>query len=135
MSQPPHYEIEVDPRTCFMRLTFAGMMDHAIIDRFEQEMAAAIARRPVRDGRAAEWLFLCDLRAAGIQSRDISARLQSIMADHAPVMRRTAMIMSGSSLELLQARRVTASNRTDFFMSEDAARAWLLDDSIDAAAA
>ena len=114
-----------------MRLTFSGHMDHATVDRFEQELAAAFARMPARG----DCRFLSDIRDAGVQSRDISERLQAIMAHyvarHGSLTRRIAMLVSGSSLEMLQARRVAGAGGTAFFVSEEDALAWLFGEPAD----
>lgn len=129
MSLKPSYLIESDPRKNFMRLTFSGHMDHRTVDRFEQELAAAFARMPAK----ADCRFLSDIRAAGVQSRDVSERLQSIMGhfmmSHGSRTRGIAMLVSGSALEMMQARRVAAGDGTAFFVSEEEASAWLFDET------
>ena len=125
MSANPSYRIETGPRKDYMRLTFWGLMDHATTDQFEQELADTFALRRPAAGGPSDWLFLADVRAAGMQSRDISARLQSIMARYGSLTRRTAMLMSGSALEMMQARRVAGRDGTGFFRDEDEAAAWL----------
>ena len=113
-----------------MRLTFSGHMDHATVDRFDQELATAFACMPAKG----ECRFLSDIREAGIQSRDITERLQGIMAHyvtrHGPLTRGIAMLVSGSSLEMLQARRVAGAGGTAFFVNEDDALAWLFGETV-----
>ena len=128
MSTKPSYLIETDPRRSYMRLTFSGLMDHGTVDRFEDEITAAIARMPSKDGRPGDCLFLSDVRDAGVQSRDISERLQAIMARYGPLTRRTALLVSGSALEMMQVRRVAGMDGTAFFKSEGEALAWLFED-------
>lgn len=134
MSSNPSYLIETNPRRNSMRLTFAGYLDHATLDRFEQEMAVAFARMPARNGRRGDCLFLADLRESGVQSRDISERLQAIIAHYGPLIRRIAMLLSGSALEMMQAKRVAGQDGKAFFVSEDDASAWLFDDRTGVAA-
>lgn len=135
MSLKPSYLIETDPRKNHIRLTFSGLMDHTTVDGFENEMAVAIARMPLKDGQPGDCLLLSDIRDSGVQSREISERLQAIMARYGTRTRRIAMLMSGSALEMMQARRVAGRDGTAFFKSEDAALAWLFDDGTHAAAA
>ena len=135
MPPKPTYLIETDPRKNYMRLTFSGHLDHATLDGFEQEMAVAFARMPSKGGRRGDCLFLADLRESGVQSRDITERLQAIIAHYGSLTRRIAMLMSGSALEMMQAKRVAGSDRTAFFRSDDDAGAWLFDDRTSAAPA
>lgn len=129
MSAKPSYVIESDSRKNFMRLTFSGHMDHATVDRFEQELAAAFARMPAKGGCR----FLSDIRDAGVQSRDITERLQAIMAHntarYGSLTRGIAMLVSGSSLEMLQAKRVAGGGGTAFFVNEEEASAWLFEET------
>ncbi len=114
----------------YIRLAFLGHMDHATVDRFEQELASAFACMPTKG----DCRFLSDIREAGIQSRDITERLQGIMAQyvtrHGPLTRGIAMLVSGSSLEMLQARRVAGAGGTAFFVSEDDALVWLFGETV-----
>lgn len=131
MSSKPSYLIESDPRKNFMRLTFSGHMDHATLDRFEQELAAAFARMPAKG----DCRFLSDIRDAGVQSRDITERLQAIIAHYivrfGSLTHGIAMLVSGSSLEMMQAKRVAGGGGTAFFLSEDDASEWLFGETTD----
>lgn len=113
-----------------MRLSFSGHMDHATVDRFERDLAAAFDRMPAKG----DCRFLSDIRYAGVQSRDITERLQAIMAQYltryGSLSRGIAMLVSGSSLEMLQARRVAGRGGTAFFLTEDEAMAWLFDETV-----
>lgn len=113
-----------------MRLSFSGLMDHATVNRFERDLAAAFDRMPAKD----DCRFLSDIRYAGVQSRDITERLQAIMAQYltryGSLSRGIAMLVSGSSLEMLQARRVAGRGGTAFFLMEDEAMAWLFDETV-----
>ncbi|WP_375398887.1 hypothetical protein [uncultured Sphingomonas sp.] len=137
MSLKPTYLIELDPRKNYMRLTFSGYMDHATLDRFEQELAAAFERMPLEGGRPGDYLLLNDARASNVQSQDITARFQACIAQYGPLVRRIAMLMSQSPLEMMQAKRVqakrvAAGHGTAFFLSEEDALAWLFGDEDDA---
>ena len=134
MPPKPTYLIETDPRKNYMRLTFSGHLDHATLDGFEQEMAVAFARMPSKGGRRGDCLFLADLRESGVQSRDITERLQAIIAHYGSLTRRIAMLMSGSTLEMMQAKRVVGQDGKAFFVSENDASAWLFDDRAGVAA-
>ena len=125
MTSKPSYLIDSNPRKNYMRLTFSGHMDHATVDTFEQELAAAFANMPAKGNCR----FLSDIRDAGVQSRDIAERLQAVIAHYigrygAPT-HGIAMLVSGSALEMMQAKRVVGGDKTAFFVSEDDASAWL----------
>ncbi len=128
MSSKPTYLIETDFRNKLMRMTFSGLMDHPTIDRLEQELAPAFARMPAKAGQPGDCLLLVDVRASSVQSRDITARLQAIIARYGPLTRRIAMLVSESPLEMMQTKRVAGRNGTDFFLSEDDASAWLFEE-------
>lgn len=128
MAAKPTYLIELDPRRNHIRLTFSGHMDHATTDSFEQELAEAFARMPSEGGRPGEYLLLADIRTSTVQSRDITARMQGIIAHYSSLSRRKAMLVSVSPLEMMQAKRVAAVEGTAFFVREDDALAWLFSD-------
>ena len=128
MPTEPTYLIDTDPRKNFMRLTFSGYMDSATMDTFEDELSVAFARMQKAGGRPGDYLLLVDARASSVQSREITERFQANIARYSSLSRRTAMLMSVSPLEMMQAKRVVAGDTTGFFVSEDDALAWLFGD-------
>ena len=108
-------------------------MDHATVDSFEQELAAAFSHVTAQGRQPGECRFLSDIRDAGVQPREITERLQAIMAQYimryGSLTRGIAMLVSESSLKMMQARRVAGGGGAAFFLDEDEATAWLFEDS------
>ena len=102
-----------------MRLTFSGHLNYATLDQFEHAMVVAFAAMPVHDRQCGDYLFLADLRDLGVKSCDITERLRSIIARRGSRTRKIGMLMSGTALEMMQAKRGVGQEGKGFFVSND----------------
>ena len=126
MASTPAYRIETDPPRNQLRLTFAGHMDLTLLDAFEREFEAALARMAKCRGRPGSHLVLVDLRQQYVQPQDVVARFQTIVNRFKPSLRRIAVVMSSSVLHKMQAQRIGGMENHAVFYSEEDALNWLL---------
>lgn len=119
------FRISADPTTQLVRLWLAGQWDEATLAAYRRELGAAMRDFECQGGRPGEYLLLIDLREQGVQPKDVAAGHQAIIAEHAPLARRRALVMSESALHAMQVRRISPSAEVNMFRSEDEALVWL----------
>jgi hypothetical protein len=122
MSASP-YVIEIDPQRNCLRLTFANAADQAAVDNLDQDLATAFSNL----ASGGDCLVLVDTRASGLLPQNIAALAQAVVAKYLKLSRRLAILVSTSSLEMMQAKRVAGGDRTAFFRDEEAALIWLFE--------
>ncbi len=128
MPAKPSYCVETVPNVNYIRLTFSGIMDADSLDAFEQELTLAFERMRAENGLSNDYLMLVDTTEAGVVAQQVTTRAQTIIARFAPRLRRIAILVSASALEMMQAKRVAGIDTAAFFRDEVAASAWLFED-------
>jgi hypothetical protein len=122
---PAQYQITTDVRRNLLRFELSGFFDHAVINRFLVDRAAAFAK--LRCGPN-QHLTLCDVSGCMIQSQEVFAGFRALFTQQETRSRRMAFVV-GSSLARLQIRRLV-EGRSDigWFDTEAPAEAWLFAD-------
>ncbi len=125
----PSFLFDVDVPRDLMRITLAGFFSPADLAAFR------VARSDAHRQLACEpnqHLSIVDIRDMKIQSQDVVAGFEAILAEPQYHARRIAFV-AGSSLARSQLRRIVQGRATCFFESYESAEAWLMDDRHQAA--
>ncbi|MGH6613721.1 STAS/SEC14 domain-containing protein [Sphingomonas sp.] len=121
------YNFDYDAHRRFLKLTLSGLWDRATLDAFQREAAALLSKvekasRGDRSGR-----ILIDVRGYAVQSQEIADEVSVFIPTYGVLAERIAVIWSQSTLQKMQMRRLLASDKVHFVMSEEEALAWLFE--------
>lgn len=116
------YTIDVDVARSLVRLRLAGFFTAADLGRFVADRNAAHARLTCGPN---QHLSLADLRDLDIQSQDMVAGFQRMLADPAQQSRRLAFVID-SALARIQIGRAADNRQVRMFTDMGEAEAWIL---------
>lgn len=120
------YALRLAPAHGLLHMRIAGFWSHARIAHFASDLAAAVALLGTPPGAH---LICCDVTDASIQSQDVVAAFQDLIA-HGPTRARKLALFTTRVLPRMQARRIVGvREQIAVFATEAAALAWLLDDA------
>jgi hypothetical protein len=125
----PSFSLKVDAERNLLRVTLAGFFEPADIAAFVQARNAAYALLRCAPN---QHVTLVDIRDMDIQSQDSVAEFNRVLSDPAGKGKRLAFIVA-KSLARLQVKRAAAGRYAAYFVSEDDAEQWLMNDIADAA--
>ena len=120
------FKIEVDRRELLVRLTLFGLWDVGTVDQYAAAAKSAFADLIETGARIDKCKALIDLRRHGVQSREVTNRIQSWLGLALSDGARHAVLVSESMLHRLQAQRVGSALGASFFSDEASALAWLM---------
>lgn len=118
----PRFSITVDPIASVMRIAMSGFFEQADIDAFVRARNAAF--RDLRS-RPNQHRTLVDIRGMKIQSQGSVEAFAKVLNDPAHASRRLVFVVE-ASLARMQIERAAAGRGAGFFLSVEAAEAWLL---------
>lgn len=116
-----HYTIRTEPDRDLMRVTMHGFFSLSDVDRYHAAIAAASETLNVPP---AQQLMLNDISDMKIQSQEIVAAFQRVMADPRYAGRRVGFVAT-SSLARAQLSRILGGRAARIFATEAEAEAWL----------
>lgn len=122
----PRYRIDFDAPRQLVHLRLAGQWDQRTLADYRRDLASAMRGFAAHGGRPGKYLLLIDVREQGVQSKDVAAEYQAIIADHVRFARRRALVMSESALHAMQVRRISPNADVNMFRTEPEALAWLM---------
>lgn len=111
----PNYSIEIDPSRQLIKLRLAGQWELTTLVTYKHDLG----------GTPGEYLVFVDLREHGLQSQEVATALQTLIENLARMVRKRAILMSGSALHAMQIRRISPNSPTNSFQTPDEAMAWL----------
>ena len=120
------YTIHTDPRRQLVHLRLAGQWDQTTLADYRRDLATAMHALSARGGKPGDYLILIDLRAQGVQTKEVAAEHQAIIVEYVPLARRRAVVMSESALHAMQVRRISPTANVNIFHADDEALDWLL---------
>ena len=126
-----NYSIDVDVAHKIVRITLSGFFETDDIGGFLAQRKAAHARLTCAPN---DHCTITDVRAMKIQSQEIVASFQQMLADPAYRSRKLAFV-TAPTLARPQLLRAVGSRRARMFDSDAAAEAWVLAADRDAVAA
>ena len=118
------YKISTDSSRNLVILTLIGMLTAQELTAMYAEETAAVQAMGCNLG---EHIVLADLTEYSIQTQDISAAIQRLVAQKGTA-KRVAMV-TGSSLAKMQARRIAISQVAQVFTNRATALEWLMADA------
>jgi hypothetical protein len=119
------YTFVIDPKRKLIRSWIEGFLTTQEVEEWSREEQAAVVTLGCKSG---EFLLLVDTSRCAIQSQEVVALFQHIIANSTYKSRRIA-IMQGGSLTKMQTRRIVAGNdHIRHFAATDEAEAWLFAD-------
>lgn len=125
----PQYKIIVDPALNLMRIWIAGFFKPDDVARFVADRNAAYKQLRCRPN---EHLTLVDIREIAIQPQDAVAAFEKAL--HTPgIYSRRIAIVTRTSLSRSQVKRAAHGRDIAYFDDIDAAEAWVLGASAQAA--
>ena len=119
------FRIEIDQSELLVRLTLFGLWDVGTVDRYAAAAKSAFAELTHAGAPIADCKALIDLRKHGVQSREVTERIQSWLGLALSDGAHHAVLVSESMLHRLQAQRVGSALDAAFFSDEAGALAWL----------
>ena len=125
----PQFQVTVDPVHSLMRMWIAGFFTPEDVARFVADRNAAFKQLRCQPN---EHLTLVDIRDMAIQPQNAVAEFEKAL--HTPgVYSRRIAIVTRTSLSRSQVKRAANGRDIAYFDDIDAAEAWLLNASADAA--
>ena len=121
----PPFAIDIDVAQRFVRLTLVGMWTLAIVDAYVDALTQAFKDAATAGAAPGALRTLVDLRRHGIQQRDVAQEIEARLAQGAAQVQRLAVLVSGSALHAMQARRAGSLIQARVFVDEGEALAWL----------
>ncbi len=126
------FRFSIDPRRKLIRSWIEGFLTTDQVMEWSRQEQAAVATLGCTSG---EFLLLVDTSRCAIQSQDVVATFQKIIATSKHKARRIA-IMQGGSLTKMQTRRIIAGkDYIEHFSDTEEAEAWLFAEAPHAAGA
>lgn len=122
----PAFTIDINIPQRFVRLTLVGMWTRSIVDAYVDALTRAVGEAAALGAARHALRILVDLRRHGIQQRDVAAEIESRLAQGAAQAERLAVLVSGSALHAMQARRAGSLIQARVFVDESEALAWLM---------
>ena len=123
------FTITIDRPRALLRVAMSGFYAVDDVHRYHAAVTTASAALPQPP---AEQAMLCDISAMQIQSQDIVAAFQGVMADPRYRDRRVGFVVA-STLARMQLLRIIGGRTTAIFTSVTDAEGWLFDASARAA--
>ena len=121
------YEVSIDPPRKLVNLKLTGQWDLTTVASYARAVGDGFARMKASGVTPGDYLLLVDMRAHGLQVREVTTAYQAFINAHASFVRRRATIVTPSALHELLAKRVAKELdlANGFFRTEQEALDWL----------
>jgi hypothetical protein len=117
------YSLEFEEETGILKVTVFGFFTDEVAAQFGHDFPRAV--RSAR-ARTSELRTLMDATVGTVMTPAVAARMKGLEEAFVTEPSDRAAVIVGSSLHKLQIRRIFDPRRTQVFVSENAARIWLL---------
>lgn len=117
------YSLDFEQETGILRVIVFGFFSDEVARQFAHDFPLAVRDARARSNRL---LMLMDATQGELMTPAVAAQMKGLEERFVTEPSDRCAVMVGSSLHKLQIRRVFDTERTQVFVSENAARTWLL---------